>query len=106
MLNNVDEIRIEDYNYPLPDDRIAKHPLEQREMCKLLTYSHGAIGEHLFRDIPALLPTGSMLVYNNTRVINARLRFRKPNGGALIEVFCLEPLEPSDYALVFQTTSR
>lgn len=106
MLNNVDEIRIEDYNYPLPDDRIAKHPLEQREMCKLLTYSHGAIGEHLFRDIPELLPQGSMLVYNNTRVINARLRFRKPNGGALIEVFCLEPLEPSDYALVFQTTSR
>ena len=74
--NEIRNIRIEDYNYPLPDERIAKHPLAQREMCKLLTYRNGTIGEGLFRDLPSLLPADSMLVYNNTRVINARLRFR------------------------------
>ena len=84
--NEIRNIRIEDYNYPLPDERIAKHPLAQREMCKLLTYRNGTIGEGLFRDLPSLLPADSMLVYNNTRVINARLRFRKPNMGAIIEI--------------------
>ncbi|MDD2961947.1 MAG: S-adenosylmethionine:tRNA ribosyltransferase-isomerase [Muribaculaceae bacterium] len=104
MQEEIRDIRIEDYNYPLPDERIAKHPLAEREMCKLLTYSGGEIGEYLFRDIPSLLPDNSMLVYNNTRVINARLRFQKPNLGAIIEVFCLEPIMPRDYALVFQCT--
>ena len=106
MQQDIRNIKIEDYNYPLPDERIAKHPLEQREMCKLLTYKNGNIEEHIFKDIPDLLPNESMLVYNNTRVINARLRFQKPNGGAIIEVFCLEPLSPRDYALVFQTTGK
>ena len=104
--SDIQNIRIEDFNYPLPDERIAKHPLAEREMCKLLTYRKGEIGEHLFKDIPDLLPENSMLVYNNTRVINARLRFQKPNQGAIIEVFCLEPLNPSDYGLVFQTTGK
>ena len=102
--NEIRNIRIEDYNYPLPDERIAKHPLAQREMCKLLTYRNGTIGEGLFRDLPSLLPADSMLVYNNTRVINARLRFRKPNMGAIIEIFCLEPIAPRDYAIAFQAT--
>ncbi|MGN0231536.1 MAG: S-adenosylmethionine:tRNA ribosyltransferase-isomerase [Muribaculaceae bacterium] len=104
--NEIRNIRIEDYNYPLPDERIAKHPLAQREMCKLLTYSNGTIGEGLFRDLPSLLPADSMLVYNNTRVINARLRFRKPNMGAIIEIFCLEPIAPRDYAIAFQATDK
>ena len=88
------DIRIEDFNYPLPDERIAKHPLAQRDECKLLLYKGGECSEHVFREIPELLPADSTLVYNNTRVINARLRFRKPGGGALIEIFCLEPLAP------------
>lgn len=98
------DIRIEDFNYPLPDERIAKHPLAQRDECKLLLYKGGECSEHVFREIPELLPADSTLVYNNTRVINARLRFRKPGGGALIEIFCLEPLAPVDYALSFAST--
>ena len=98
------DIRIEDFNYPLPDERIAKHPLAQRDECKLLLYKGGECSEHVFREIPELLPADSTLVYNNTRVINARLRFRKPGGGALIEIFCLEPLTPADYALSFAST--
>lgn len=101
---DVYDIRIEDYNYPLPDERIAKHPLAERDECKLLLCRGGECSEHVFSEIPALLPNGSTLVYNNTRVINARLRFRKPGGGALIEIFCLEPLSPSDYALSFAST--
>ena len=103
---NVQDIRIEDYNYPLPDERIAKHPIEERDKCKLLYYKGGKIEEHVFNEITDLLPENSTLVYNNTRVINARLRFRKPGGGALIEIFCLEPLMPRDYAQVFATTSE
>ena len=103
-IDDIRNIKIEDFNYPLPDERIAKHPLEQREQCKLLLYRNSEISEHLFADVPALLPEHSMLVYNNTRVINARLRFRKPGGGAVIEIFCLEPVMPRDYAQIFQTT--
>lgn len=103
---DVRDIKIEDYNYPLSDERIAKHPVGQRDRCKLLLYRGGEITEHIFSDIPGLLPKRSMLVYNNTRVINARLRFRKPGGGALIEIFCLEPLLPRDYAQVFATTNE
>ncbi len=101
----VQNIRIEDYNYALPDERIAKHPLAERDRCKLLVRSaEGAISEHTFAELPELLPADSMLVYNNTRVINARLRFRKGEGGALIEIFCLEPVEPADYAVNFAAT--
>ena len=103
-IDDIRNIKIEDFNYPLPDERIAKHPLEQREQCKLLLYSNSEISEHRFADVPSLLPEHSMLVYNNTRVINARLRFQKAGGGATIEIFCLEPVAPRDYAQIFQTT--
>ena len=105
MEQKVYDIKIEDYSYPLPDEKIAKHPLEQRDMCKLLQYRNGNITEHVFRELPQLLPDNSTLIYNNTKVINARLRFRKPGGGALIEIFCLEPLSPRDYAQAFASTS-
>lgn len=104
-LDEIRNLRIEDFNYPLPDERIAKHPLADREQCKLLLYrNHAVAGEYRFADVPGLLPQDSMLVYNNTRVINARLRFRKPNQGAWIEIFCLEPHQPRDYAMAFATT--
>lgn len=106
IIDDVRSLRISDYNYPLPDERIAKHPLAERDQCKLLCHRNGNISEHRFADVPSLLPEHSMLVYNNTRVINARLRFRKAGGGALIEVFCLEPVAPHDYELIFQTTSQ
>ena len=106
-MTNIKDIRIEEYNYPLPDERIAKHPLTERDKCKLLVRnSNGNISEHIFSDITDLLPTNSMLIYNNTRVINARLRFRKGEGGALIEIFCLEPIEPRDYAVSFASTTQ
>ncbi len=100
---NPREIAIEDYNYPLPDERIAKHPLAERDRCKLLLRrADGTVEDHIFAELPELLPANAMLVYNNTRVINARLRFRKESG-ALIEIFCLEPVMPADYALNFAT---
>lgn len=103
-IDKVRNIRISDYNYPLPDHRIAKHPLAAREQCKLLCYKVGGeICEGHFYDVPAMLPEKAMLVYNNTRVINARLRFRKSTGST-IEIFCLEPVAPCDYQLIFQTT--
>lgn len=103
-IDKVRNIRISDYNYPLPDHRIAKHPLTAREQCKLLCYKVGGeISEGHFYDVPAVLPEKAMLVYNNTRVINARLRFRKATGST-IEIFCLEPVAPCDYQLIFQTT--
>ena len=102
---DVKNIRIEEYNYPLPDERIARHPLAERDRCKLLVRTtDGMICEHLFADLPGLLPADSMLIYNNTRVINARLRFRKSEGGALIEIFFLEPVMPVDYAVNFAAT--
>ena len=76
-LDDIRNLRISDYDYPLPDERIARHPLEQREQCKLLFWRQGHIEDHRFSDVPRLLPEGAMLIYNNTRVINARLRFRK-----------------------------
>lgn len=104
-IDDIRNIRIEDFDYPLPDERIAKHPLAERETCKLLYFRDGDIKQYQFSDVPALLPEHSMLIYNNTKVINARLRFRKPGGGATIEIFCLEPIDPVDYAQIFQTTS-
>lgn len=104
-IDDIKQLRISDYNYNLPDERIAKHPLAHREQCQLLYWHQGHIEDHRFSDVPRLLPPGAMLIYNNTRVINARLRFRKPTG-SLIEIFCLEPESPRDYQLVFQTTSR
>lgn len=103
LLEQVRGLRIADYNYALPDERIAKHPLSEREQCKVLMHLDGDIEEHHFHEVPELLPQDAMLIYNNTRVINARLRFRKETGSQ-IEIFCLEPVAPRDYQLIFQTT--
>lgn len=96
-------IRISDYNYPLPDERIAKFPLSERDSSKLLIYDKGKVTEDKFTSLPEYLPAGALMVFNNTKVIQARLRFRKETG-ALIEVFCLEPLQPNDYQLSFAST--
>ena len=105
LIDDIRALRIADYDYPLPDERIAKHPLAQREQCKLLYYNNGAIEERKFWEVPSLLPERSTLIYNNTRVINARLRFRKETGST-IEIFCLEPVLPRDYEQIFQTTGH
>ena len=99
------EIQINEYNYDLPDERIAKFPLAERDHSKLLVYKHGTVSESVFYQLPSLLPSGALMVFNNTKVIQARLHFRKETG-ALIEVFLLEPAEPADYEQMFQTTSR
>lgn len=115
----MEEILIEEYNYPLPDERIAKYPLAERDQSKLLVYRDGQVSEDYFYNVGEYLPIGSLLIYNNTRVIQARLEFHKTTAtqpyttstpplhntlGARIEVFCLEPLEPHDYQLSLGST--
>ena len=90
------EIHISDYNYPLPEERIARFPLPQRDSSKLLVYRHGEISEDTFRSLPSYLPEGALMVFNNTRVVQARLHFHKSTGAA-IEVFILEPALPAEY---------
>lgn len=107
-MDEIRDIRIDRFDYPLPDARIARHPLAERDRCLLLVKDErGALSTRIFRELPDLLPEDSMLVYNNTRVINARLRFRKGEAadGAPIEIFCLEPSQPADYACNFASTS-
>lgn len=107
-------IRISDFDYPLPEERIAKFPLPQRDHSKLLIYDRGRVGEDTFMNLPQHLPEGALMVFNNTRVIQARLHFRKRSreekgvkiDGALIEIFLLEPACPNDYELMFQTRGR
>ena len=99
------DIRISDYNYTLPDERIAKYPVAERDHSKLLVYQHGTISEDHFYNLPNYLPAGALLVYNNTRVIRARMLFRKPTG-AHIEIFLLEPYSPADYEQTFQSQER
>ena len=99
------KIQISDYNYPLPEERIAKFPMAERDHSKLLVYNQGEVGEDVFYNLPKHLPEGALMVFNNTKVIQARLHFRKATG-ALIEVFLLEPAFPADYEQVFQTTER
>ena len=103
-MKRTQDIEIDDYAYELPDERIAKFPVTPRDSSRLLVYDNGVQGSYRFADLPGLLPDDVMLVFNNTRVIQARLRFRKETG-ALIEVFCLEPLLPADYALSLQSTA-
>ena len=91
-------LSISDYNYPLPEERIAKYPLPERDHSKLLIYKDGEVREDRFFRVGDYIPAHSLLVYNNTRVIQARLVFHKPSG-ARIEIFCLEPLAPHDYQL-------
>lgn len=98
-------IKISDYNYPLPDERIAKFPLPERDHSKLLLYKHGEVSEDVFTSLPNYIEAGELMIFNNTKVIQARLHFRKATG-ALIEVFCLEPIEPADYAQNFQQTEH
>ena len=100
----IPEIRIDNYDYPLPDGRIAKYPLEQRDSSKLLEYRNGAVSEHVFRDIPDIVPSDAIMVFNDTKVVPARLHFQRETG-AHIEVFCLEPVFPAEYNLIFARTS-
>ena len=104
----MEEILIEEYNYPLPDERIAKYPLAQRDQSKLLIYRNGQVSEDRFYRVGEYLPADSLLIYNNTRVIQARLEFHKQSEdgtqGARVEIFCLEPLEPHDYQLSLGST--
>ena len=111
-------IRVSDYSYELPDERIAKFPMAQRDQSKLLVYRHGEVGDDRFFNLPDYLPEGALMVFNNTKVIQARLHFRKPVvghaseragaaiQGALIEIFLLEPADPCDYEQMFQTRGR
>lgn len=107
-MTDTTSITIDDYDYPLPDARIARHPLAERDRCLLLVRRpDGSLSHHRFDELPTLLPADSMLIANNTRVINARLRFRKgsDHAGARIEVFCLEPVSPADYERSFASTT-
>ncbi len=105
-------IDIDGYDYELSDERIAKFPLSQRDNSKLLIYNCGEVSEDLFKSLSDYIPKGSLMIFNNTRVIQARMRFRKEPTmgkkiqGALIEIFLLEPASPNDYALIFQQTGR
>lgn len=102
---NTKHIRIDDYNYELPNERIAKFPLKQRDHSKLLIYNHGDVSGDIFYNLPNYLPADALMIFNNTRVIQARLHFRKETG-ALIEVFLMEPMQPADYEQMFQATSH
>lgn len=104
-MEDTKHIQIKNFSYELPDERIAKFPLADRDGSRLLVYRQGNISHDTFTSLPSYLPQGALMVFNNTRVIQARLHFRKETG-ALIEVFCLEPLQPADYALMFQQTGR
>ena len=104
-MKDTKHIKISEFNYPLPDERIAKFPLSVRDESKLLVYRQGKVSEDRFTSLPDYLESGEMMVFNNTKVIQARLHFRKETG-AMIEVFCLEPIEPNDYVLSFQQTQK
>lgn len=101
----IPEIRIEDYNYNLPDERIAKYPLPQRDGSKLLHYKDGNVTEKRFSEIASLLPEGSIMVFNDTKVVPARLHFKRSTG-AHIEIFCLEPVQPEEYVTMFAVTDK
>ena len=100
----IPEIHIEDFNYPLPDERIAKYPLADRDASKLLVYK-GSPVESRFAEISELLPEGSIMVFNDTKVVPARLHFQRETG-AHIEIFCLEPVSPDEYVTMFAATGK
>ena len=102
---NTKDIKIRDFNYDLPDERIAKFPVGRRDSSKLLIYNKGNISEDVFHNITNYIPSGSLMVFNNTKVIMARIHFRKETG-ADIEVFLLEPLSPADYQVAFLATTQ
>ena len=101
----IPSIRIEDYNYPLPDERIAKYPLPERDSSKLLIYQDGNLSDKIFKDLPTLLPAGSLMIFNDTKVVPARMSFER-DSGARIEIFCLEPVSPAEYATAFATEGK
>ena len=101
----IPEIHIEEYNYPLPDERIAKYPLATRDSSKLLRYQDGNVSEYKFTSLPEILEEGSMMVFNDTKVVPARLHFQRSTG-AHIEIFCLEPVLPEEYVSMFAVTDR
>ena len=101
----IPEIRIEDYNYTLPDERIAKYPLSERDASKLLVYKDGMPSSSRFTDIVTFLPEGAMMVFNDTKVVPARLHFQRATG-AHIEIFCLEPVMPEEYVTMFEVADR
>ena len=105
MIKEVQNISIEDYNYPLPDERIAKYPLSERDASKLLVLKNGEISSSHFKNISEFLPKDSLLIFNETKVVRARLQFTKESGAA-IEIFCLEPITANgDYQLAFSSSS-
>jgi len=105
MISNVQNINISEYDYPLPDERIAKYPLAERDASKLLVLKGASLQEDHFRNIGNYLPEKSVLVFNETKVVRARLQFVKDSGAA-IEVFCLEPITGNgDYQLAFSAGS-
>ena len=103
ILAMIPQIHIEDYKYPLDEQRIAKYPLSERDSSKLLHYKAGRVEETVFRNLPELLPEDALMVFNDTKVVPARLHFQRPTG-AHIEVFCLEPAEPAEYNTNFAQT--
>lgn len=105
MIKEVQNISIEDYNYPLPDERIAKYPLSERDASKLLVLKNDKITSSHFKNINEFLPQDSLLIFNETKVVRARLQFTKESGAA-IEIFCLEPITGNgDYQLAFSSSS-
>ncbi len=101
----IPDLRIEDYDYPLDSGRIAKYPLERRDASKLLVYKDGLCSDRHFYDLPGLLPADTLMVFNDTKVVPARMFFRRPSG-AHIEIFCLEPVSPPEYDRNFASSER
>ena len=99
----IPQIRIEEFDYNLPDERIAKYPLEKRDASKLLMYREGKVSEYQFSTLPQLLPEDSIMVFNDTKVVPARLHFQRESG-AHLEIFCLEPVSPEEYVSMFAVT--
>ena len=97
------DIRIEDFTYELPDERIAKYPLKYRDSSQLLSYNDGNIDKRSFSGIAELIPDDSLMIFNDTKVVPARLHFQRPTG-AHIEIFCLEPVQPEEYVSMFAVT--
>jgi len=97
MKNHSGNIRIADYTYDLPHERIAKYPLAERDASRLLLWDGHSISDRVFRELPSVADRDAVMVFNNTRVIRARLIFRKESG-AMIEVFCLEPHHPAEFS--------
>lgn len=101
----IPDIRIEDFSYELPENRIAKYPLPERDSSKLLIYKDGQIEERIFKEIPECLPADAIMVFNDTKVVPARLFFRRDTG-AHIEIFCLKPTNPAEYNTSFAATEK